>query len=276
MVDTDHLAEILEIGPGVSTNFIQYRLQQSQANSLKPSPLSKGECEKALLDMAKAKHIFQSLFPLANHVDPTCIWQCAKQPPTANLQLPLSYRVMEAFGPLYRTLAPGLVSPTQEIGIMTTALTMGNDMVWKDQVYPKTGAFLVTNRPFISFVSTLLLRETTCIALKAPTPFPLQPPGYHWGDDILFNPEALDADLGFHGDSVELSVRLEVGRGALVDDGLNGERELRGIMAVGGVLPLSAIKEDGRQSGGTGVVGWGTRTRECYYRCGTMQDESEF
>ncbi|KGY15277.1 hypothetical protein PABG_11864 [Paracoccidioides brasiliensis Pb03] len=45
---------------------------------------------------------------------------------------------MEAFGPLYRTLAPALVPPTQEIGIITTALAMGIERAWKGQVYPKT------------------------------------------------------------------------------------------------------------------------------------------
>ncbi|OJD13773.1 hypothetical protein AJ78_05801 [Emergomyces pasteurianus Ep9510] len=133
--------------------------------------------------------------------------------------------------------------------------------------------------PFTSFASALRLPETTCIALQAPTPLPFELPGYHWGDDVLFDPDGLDVDPGYsratskiirdiilpvlvkklgyrgreivifgyaQGASVGLSVGLEVGRGALVDADGNGERELGGIVAVGGVLPLSAIKEDGK------------------------------
>ncbi|KGY15276.1 hypothetical protein PABG_11863 [Paracoccidioides brasiliensis Pb03] len=46
-------------------------LQQSQGKFTQTFAAVKGKCEKALLDMAKAKHIFQSLFPPANHVDPS-------------------------------------------------------------------------------------------------------------------------------------------------------------------------------------------------------------
>ncbi|KAL2372659.1 hypothetical protein RJ035_000387 [Blastomyces gilchristii] len=144
---------------------------------------------------------------------------------------------------------------------------------------------------FTSFASALHLPETTCIALQAPTPLPFELPGYHWGDDILLDPDALDADPGFsratdkivrqlilpvlvrklgyrgraifilgyaQGASMGLSVGLEVGRGALMDDADgkngNGEKELGGIVAIGGVLPLSAIKEDGAGKAGTPVL----------------------
>ncbi|KLJ12731.1 hypothetical protein EMPG_12262, partial [Blastomyces silverae] len=68
--------------------------------------------------------------------------------------------------------------------------------------------------------------------------------------------------LGYaQGASVGLSVGLEVGRGALVhadengNDGNGGrEKELGGIVAIGAVLPLSAIKEDGAGRAGTPVL----------------------
>ncbi|PGH07277.1 hypothetical protein GX51_01821 [Blastomyces parvus] len=144
-----------------------------------------------------------------------------------------------------------------------------------------------TIAPFTSFASALRLPETTCIALQAPTPLPFELPGYHWGDDIVFDPDALDADPGFsratdkivrelilpvlvrklgyrgreililgyaQGASVGLSVGLEVGRGALVGADGSGEKELGGIVAIGGVLPLSAVKEDGAGKAGTPVL----------------------
>ncbi|PGH36644.1 hypothetical protein GX50_00506 [[Emmonsia] crescens] len=144
-----------------------------------------------------------------------------------------------------------------------------------------------TIAPFASFASALRLPETTCIALQALTPLPFELPGYHWGDDILFDPDALDADPGFsratskiireiilpvlvqklgyrgreilifgyaQGASVGLSVGLEIGRGALVNADGNGEQGLGGIVAVGGVLPLSAIKEDGKGKAETPVL----------------------
>ncbi|OAX83566.1 hypothetical protein ACJ72_02078 [Emergomyces africanus] len=144
-----------------------------------------------------------------------------------------------------------------------------------------------TIAPFTSFASALHLPETTCIVLQAPTPLPFELPGYHWGDDILFETDALDVDPGYsrstskivgeiilpvlvrklgyqareififgyaQGASVGLSVGLEIGRGALADADDGGERELGGIVAVGGVLPLSAIKEDGKGKTRTPVL----------------------
>ncbi|KAK2811451.1 hypothetical protein FQN50_002074 [Emmonsiellopsis sp. PD_5] len=133
-----------------------------------------------------------------------------------------------------------------------------------------------TIAPYASFASAMRLPETTCIALQAPTQLPFELPGYHWGDDILFDPDKLDADPGFtratrtiveevilqvlvrklgyrsreilifgygQGASVGLSVAMEVARGALGDD---SDKELGGVVGVGGVVPLSAIREDGR------------------------------
>ncbi|PGH16311.1 hypothetical protein AJ79_01853 [Helicocarpus griseus UAMH5409] len=152
-----------------------------------------------------------------------------------------------------------------------------------------------TMGPFTSFAAAMRLPETTCIALQAPTPLPFELPGYHWGDDIVFEPDALGADPGFsrsttlivrdiigdvlvrklgyrareilvfgfgQGAGVGLSVGLEVGRRGLGGAEGERERELGGIVAVGGVLPLSAIKEDGRGKAGTPVVLVGGSGRE--------------
>ncbi|OJD21921.1 hypothetical protein ACJ73_06739 [Blastomyces percursus] len=45
---------------------------------------------------------------------------------TANRQLPLSYRVLGHFTPLIRTLVPGIVSPTQGIGLAAMVLAEGD------------------------------------------------------------------------------------------------------------------------------------------------------
>lgn len=112
-------------------------------------------------------------------------------------------------------------------------------------------------------------------------PLPFELPGFHWGDDIVFEDaaESLDADPGFsrstkilvrdvifpvlidklgyrareimifgfaQGATVALSAALEVARVAR-ERGDEKDKELGGVVAVGGVLPVSAIKEDGRR-----------------------------
>ncbi|KAK2748952.1 hypothetical protein FQN57_007235 [Myotisia sp. PD_48] len=140
--------------------------------------------------------------------------------------------------------------------------------------------------PFTSFGAALHLPETTCITLQAPTPLPFELPGYHWGDDLVFEADILDSDPGFtrstrlivqdlirsvlvdklgysgrdilifgfaQGASVALSVALELHRENAESSptGNNNDtarRELGGVIAVGGVLPLSAIKEQGSRA----------------------------
>ncbi|WEW56014.1 hypothetical protein PRK78_001449 [Emydomyces testavorans] len=133
-----------------------------------------------------------------------------------------------------------------------------------------------TIRPYNSFASALHLPETTCITLQAPTPLPFDLPGYHWGDDLSFNSDGtLDPDPGFtratrliahelivnvlidklgyqprgvlilgyaQGAAVGLAVAMELNRLERAEC-----REIGGVVAVGGVVPLSAVKEDGRR-----------------------------
>lgn len=140
--------------------------------------------------------------------------------------------------------------------------------------------------PFTAFASALDLPETTCISIQAPSPLPFELPGYHWGDDITFTQDVLDTDSGFtrstrlitkeiiqdvlidklgyrardililgyaQGANVALSVALDVFRNGLRNRSEGGnadsgaaQTELAGIISVGGVVPLSAIREDGR------------------------------
>ncbi|ODH51003.1 hypothetical protein GX48_02788 [Paracoccidioides brasiliensis] len=249
---------------------LQFRLQQSQGKFTQTFAAVKGKCEKALLDMAKAKHIFQSLFPPANHVDPSI------------------------------TLAPALVPPTQEIGIITTALAMGTERAWKGQHIPKplypqascpqspnpllpllSNPHHTSHQPrdpqTFSFDPTRTSANTlspSASSLPLGRRYPLQSRGpgrrprisrvtgkivqelilsvlvwklaYRGRDILIFE--------YVQGDSVGLSVRLEVGRVGFVDDGGNGERELGGIVTVGGILPLPATKEDGKGKAETLVL----------------------
>ncbi|KAE8389118.1 Alpha/Beta hydrolase protein [Aspergillus alliaceus] len=56
-----------------------------------------------------------------------------------------------------------------------------------------------TSATFSTFGRALNLPETTVLTLQAPTHLPFDLPGYHWGDDISFDPAtgALDMDAGF-------------------------------------------------------------------------------
>ncbi|OJD13772.1 hypothetical protein AJ78_05800 [Emergomyces pasteurianus Ep9510] len=84
----------------------------------------KGECEQALLDMSKANASFKPYSLRPAFVDPHS--DAAVREATANRSLPLAYRVLSPLGPLFRTFAPGIMSPTQEIGMAATALAMGD------------------------------------------------------------------------------------------------------------------------------------------------------
>ena len=145
-----------------------------------------------------------------------------------------------------------------------------------------------TLTPFANFASALHLPETTCITIQAPKPVPFELPGYHWGDDIVFEGDSLDSDPGFttstrllvrdvitdtlidklgyqgrqilifgygQGASLALSAALDFhrsdGRVTQVEESAGAsvrtKCELGGVVAVGGVLPLSAIREQGRR-----------------------------
>ncbi|KAL2809717.1 Alpha/Beta hydrolase protein [Aspergillus granulosus] len=57
-----------------------------------------------------------------------------------------------------------------------------------------------THTPFTNLAKSLALPETTILTIQAPTPLPLDIPGFHWGDDINFDSRtgALDMDAGFN------------------------------------------------------------------------------
>lgn len=56
-----------------------------------------------------------------------------------------------------------------------------------------------TNASFTRLGGQLALPETCCVSLRAPTPLPFELGGFHWGDDIIFDPadEGIEFDTGF-------------------------------------------------------------------------------
>ncbi|EEP78925.1 predicted protein [Uncinocarpus reesii 1704] len=163
-----------------------------------------------------------------------------------------------------------------------------------------------TIAPYNSFASALHLPETTCITLQAPNPLPFLLTGYHWGDDLVFDGDTIDPDPGFtratrlvahdlivnvligklgyqpreililgyaQGAAVALAAAMELNR-----SGRPGDREIGGVVALGGVVPLSAVKEDGgRGKSRTPVLLVGGRTPESAVTDGgTSRTKSEF
>lgn len=123
-----------------------------------------------------------------------------------------------------------------------------------------------TPAPFANLATSLRLPHTACLVLRGPSPLPFDLGGWHWGDDIQFDPArpdgGMDLDTGF-----SKSVRLlvdDVVRGVLLPRcgyaarqihlfgyGQGGmaalaaarslaDVQLGGVVSVGGPLPESA------------------------------------
>jgi hypothetical protein len=67
-----------------------------------------------------------------------------------------------------------------------------------------------TNISFNNLGRQLSLPETACISLQAPTPLPFDLGGFHWGDDIVFDPNtgAVDFDTGFKKSSLLMQQKV--------------------------------------------------------------------
>jgi predicted esterase len=130
-----------------------------------------------------------------------------------------------------------------------------------------------TNIPFGLFAQRLSLPETCCISLRAPAPLPFGLEGYHWGDDIVFDNATggIDTDSGFTralklvhekvvkgilidkcGYKGREIVLFGFGQGGMVAISLAkelGDKELGGVVSIGGALPASlAITAEGKKS----------------------------
>ncbi|KAL8992380.1 MAG: hypothetical protein Q9169_007144 [Polycauliona sp. 2 TL-2023] len=120
-----------------------------------------------------------------------------------------------------------------------------------------------TNIPFTKLAKQLSLPETTCISIQAPSPLPFDLGGYHWGDDIIFDPSqgaTMDYDTGFSKSSRVISedviekvliqkcgfrprniLLFGYGQGAMAAMAatLTLKAEMGGIVSIGGPLPSS-------------------------------------
>jgi predicted esterase len=128
-----------------------------------------------------------------------------------------------------------------------------------------------TNASFTKLGQQLNLPDTACIAIQAPKPLPFDLGGFHWGDDMIFDPSTgeMDTDTGFK-ESTRLVLDKVIrdglvgkcgykpreimvfgfGQGAMV--GLQAAAELwgdelGGVVSIGGILsnslPLKALQK---------------------------------
>lgn len=124
-----------------------------------------------------------------------------------------------------------------------------------------------TTASFTHLGKQLALPETTCISLQAPTPLPFDLGGYHWGDDIIFDPSTgqMELDTGFEkaGKTIERDIIQEgliskcgykprdiflfgFGQGAMAAIvailSRNDLGEFAGIISIGGSVPASSLQ----------------------------------
>lgn len=119
-----------------------------------------------------------------------------------------------------------------------------------------------TNGPFARLGGHLALPETCCVSLRAPTPLPFELGGFHWGDDIIFDPaeKGVEFDTGFAkamktiGQNVIEDTLAKkcgyqprdimlfgLGQGGMSAMALAGSMlvELAGVVSIGGPFPTS-------------------------------------
>ncbi|KAL8870392.1 MAG: hypothetical protein Q9174_003558 [Haloplaca sp. 1 TL-2023] len=130
---------------------------------------------------------------------------------------------------------------------------------------------------FTTLATQMALPETTCISLQAPSPLPFDLNGFHWGDDITFNPSLgeMDYDTGFSKSSrvikEEVIEKVLVqkcgyqarnillfgfGQGgmAAIGTALTSGLELGGIVSIGGPKPSESIISSGGAKNQTPII----------------------
>lgn len=129
-----------------------------------------------------------------------------------------------------------------------------------------------THHPFTTLSQRLSLPETVCISLQAPTPLPFSLPGFHWGDDIIFDQRSgnMDIDTGFvkavkmltgvvEGLTKECGFRARevlmfgYGQGGMAALAVVAslEEELAGVVTIGGPVPSSTMTSTSTSSTST-------------------------
>jgi len=116
-----------------------------------------------------------------------------------------------------------------------------------------------TNASFTKLGQQLNLPETACLAVQAPAPLPFDLGGFHWGDDLLFDPRTgeMDVDTGFS--EAMRRVLEDVVRGGLMQRcGYQAREVLVFGFAQGGMVGLQLAAElggAGEELGGVISIG---------------------
>lgn len=159
-----------------------------------------------------------------------------------------------------------------------------------------------TNRPFTTLGSQLALPETCCISLRAPTPLPFELGGFHWGDDIVFDPadQGIDFDTDFAkavktigqnviGDTLVKNCGYQprdimlfgLGQGGMAALALAASMpvEMAGVVSIGGPLPTSIQPTTKKSRTSVLLLGGSSKTlvtRSAVERLKEMFSDSEY
>ncbi|KAL8898258.1 MAG: hypothetical protein Q9207_006800 [Kuettlingeria erythrocarpa] len=143
-----------------------------------------------------------------------------------------------------------------------------------------------TKDSFTQLARQLVLPETVCICMQAPSPLPFDLAGFHWGDDITFDQSmgTMDYDTGFEKSSRVMKediierVLLQTcgyktrnilffgyGQGgmAAIATVLASKTEYEGIVSVGGPIPSSlqnSSDKEGKNQTPVAVLGGSSQT----------------
>ncbi|KAF2754061.1 alpha/beta-hydrolase [Pseudovirgaria hyperparasitica] len=116
-----------------------------------------------------------------------------------------------------------------------------------------------THVPFTNLGRQMNLPETVCISIRAPKPLPFDLGGFHWGDDLYFEPssDAMNKDTGFRA-SAKLIIEEVVQRALIEGCGY----EYRDILFFGysqggmAALQVGAELQDEELGGIVCIAGW--------------------
>ncbi|KAF9737098.1 hypothetical protein PMIN04_003769 [Paraphaeosphaeria minitans] len=113
-----------------------------------------------------------------------------------------------------------------------------------------------THEPFTKLATQLNLPETACLSLRAPAPLPFDLPGFHWGDDMVFDQHSgeMDTDTGFAA-SAGLVLDKVIKQGLMAKCGYAAREVVLFGFAQGGMLALQVAASFREELGGVVSVG---------------------
>lgn len=140
-----------------------------------------------------------------------------------------------------------------------------------------------TNAPFTKLGTRLAFPETCCISLQAPAALPFELGGFHWGDDIVFDPStgAMEFDTGFKKAASVIEHDLIInglikncgyqprdilmfgfGQGgmAAITVAASLLQELGGVVTIGGPAPSSLVPRSEKSNTPIMVLGGSSKT----------------